>query len=588
MMPTIAVLPGDVVNRIAAGEVVERPASVVKELVENALDAGCARVSVDVEQAGRRLIRVTDDGSGMTVEEAALAFLRHATSKIRTEADLDTIQTMGFRGEALPSIAAVAKVRLITVASGSSAGTEIRLEGGAMVKQREAAAAPGTTVEVAELFYNTPARKKFLKSPATEFGHICQAVQRQALAFPAIHFRLTHNGSSVVDYPAVRSLRERTQQVSAAMLVEACVEVSEKAGDLQAEGLCCRPLETSMSRMPQDLYVNRRWVKNSTIAHAIAEGYGTYLAKGHHPRFILALWVDPRHVDVNVHPTKREVRFSDQERVHEWVRTCMQTAVRPAAAPSRISVASGWPAKADPPRAASRDSSVAAAYPLPGAVSRAEFPALLEEAAEPAQPYLPSVEQQEVRPMGQIANRYLLAQVGEEVQIVDQHTAHERVLFERLTEQFEAGTIASQQALLPQMVELSAGEAVSVRAHLNDLTPLGFEIEEFGHGTFVVRAMPALLDQGDPQALLRSLIEDWQDLSSTPSMKERCNALLATMACHSAVRAGRRLENSEMRRLLEDWRDAGFPSTCPHGRRIAMRLTIEELDRIFGRLGWTS
>ncbi len=587
MIPTITVLPGDVVNRIAAGEVVERPASVVKELVENAIDAGCARVSVDVEQAGRRLIRVTDDGSGMTPEEAALAFLRHATSKIRTEADLDTIQTMGFRGEALPSIAAVSKVRLVTIASGFAAGTEIRLEGGAMVKQREAATAPGTTIEVADLFYNTPARKKFLKSPVTEFGHICQAVQRQALAFPAIHFRLTHNGSSVADYPAVRSLRERGQQVYGTTLVDACVEVSEKAGDLQVEGLCCRPLETSVSRTPQDLYVNRRWVKNATIAHAISEGYGTYLAKGHQPRFVLALWVDPRHVDVNVHPTKREVRFSDQERVHEWVRTCIQAAVRPAAAPSRIAVASGWPSQADPPRAASGDSRAAAVYPLPGAVSGTEFPALLEEAAEPAQPYLPSVGQ-EVRPMGQIANRYLLAQVGEEVQIVDQHTAHERVLFERLAAQFEAGTIASQQALLPQMVELSAGEAVSVRAHLDDLTRLGFEIEEFGHGTFIVRAMPALLDQGDPQALLRSLVEDWQDWPSTPSMRERYNAVLATMACHSAVRAGRRLENSEMRRLLEDWRDAGFPSTCPHGRRIAMRLTIEELDRIFGRLGWTS
>jgi DNA mismatch repair protein MutL len=578
MTSRITVLPGDVANRIAAGEVVERPASVVKELVENAIDAGSTRVSVDVEQAGRRLIRVTDDGGGMAPEEAALAFHRHATSKIRTEADLFTIRTMGFRGEALPSITAVSKVRLVTVAAGAAVGTEIRMEGGSLVKQRETAAAPGTTVEVADLFYNTPARKKFLKSPATEFGHICQAVQRQALAFPAIHFRLSHDGNAVSDYPAVRSLRERVQQVYGETLVDACVEVDEKDGALHLEGFACRPLEATGSRTPQDLFVNRRWVKNSTIAHALSEGYGTYLAKGRHPRFVLALAVDPRHVDVNVHPTKREVRFSDQERVHEWIRSRIQAVVGPASAPSRMTAVSGW----TPPQGAA----IHAASPLPAAGTLNPSPSLVETAAEPAQPYLPSVDL-EVRPMGQIATRYLLAQIGDEVQIVDQHTAHERVLFERLTAQFDAGAIASQHALLPQMVELSAGEVVAVRAHLEDLRRLGFEVEEFGQGTVVVRAMPALVDQSDPQALLRSMVEDWEERASTPSVQERYNAVLATMACHSAVRAGRRLEQAEMRKLLEDWRDAGFPGTCPHGRRIAMRLTIEELDRIFGRLGWT-
>jgi len=566
MTSRITVLPGDVANRIAAGEVVERPASVVKELVENAIDAGCTRVAVDVEQAGTRLIRVTDDGSGMIADDTALAFHRHATSKIRTEADLQTIRTMGFRGEALPSIAAVSKVRLVTVAAGAAVGTEIRLDGGALVRQRESAAAPGTTIEVADLFYNTPARKKFLKSPATEFGHICQAVQRQALAFPAIHFQLSHNGSGVADYPAVQSLRERIQQVYGEELVNACVEVDEKGGELRLEGLCCRPLETTGSRAPQDLFVNGRWVKNSTIMHALYEGYGTYLAKGHHPRFVLALGVDPKRVDVNVHPTKREVRFSEQERVHTWVRVRVQAVVRPAAVPSRVAEIPGWMS--------------------PEGFARNPSTSLVETAAEPAQPYLPSVAL-EVRPMGQIADRYLLAQVGEELQIVDQHTAHERVLFERLAAQFKTDTIVSQHTLLPQTVELSAGEAVSVRAHLDDLRCLGFEVEEFGQGTFVVRAMPALVGRDDPRALLRSLVEDWEERASTSSAQERYNAVLATMACHSAVRAGRRLEHAEMRRLLEEWRDAGFPSTCPHGRRIAMRLTIEELDRIFGRLGWT-
>jgi DNA mismatch repair protein MutL len=588
MTPRIAVLPGDVINKIAAGEVVERPASVVKELVENAIDAGATRVSVDVEQAGQRSLRVTDDGQGMTPQEAALAFQRHATSKIRTEADLSTIQSMGFRGEALPSIAAVSKVRLVTVVAGSSMGTEIRLEAGASLAQRETAAAPGTTVEVTDLFYNTPARKKFLKSPATELGHVCQTVQRQALAFPEIHFRLTHNGHVVADYATVPTLRDRVQQVYGVQLVDACVDLQEEAGRFRLEGVCIRPLETALTKTPQDLFVNRRWVKNGTIVHALYEGYGTYLARGHQPRFVLSLWVDPRRVDVNVHPTKREVRFADPEQVHEWVRSRIQASVKPASIASRTTVAPAWspPQRSDYP-VATDGSPDRPGYPSPARDVLAGRHPRSEGVAELGQAYLPAVAQEEVRPLGQVANRYLVAQVGDEVQIVDQHTAHERVLFERLQRQLEAGQIASQRALLPKVVELSAAEAVSVRAHLEDLGRLGFEVEEFGQGSFVMRAMPALLGQGDPQALLLALVEDWDAWPSTPPLQERYNTVLASVACHSAVRAGRALEVPEMRRLLEDWREAGLPSTCPHGRRIAMRLTIEELDRIFGRLGWT-
>src|SRR2546425_1271678 len=396
-------------------------------------------------------------------------------------ADLSTIQSMGFRGEALPSIAAVSKVRLVTVAAGSSMGTEGRLEGGALLAQRETAAAPGTTVEVTDLFYNTPARKKFLKSPATEFGHVCQAVQRQALAFPKIHFRLTHNGYVVADYPAVPTLRDRVQQVYGAQLVDTCVDLQEEAGRLRLEGLCTRPLETAHTKTPQDLFVNCRWVKNAAIAHALYEGYGTYLARGHQPRFVLSLWVDPRQVDVNVHPTKREVRFSDQEQVHEWVRSRIQASVKPASVASRTTVVSAWspPQRRDQPVATdgSRDVPGYANSAPDVLAGRQPRPAGV---AELGQAYLPTVDQEEVRPLGQIANRYLVAQVGDELQIVDQHTAHERVLFERLQRQFEAGQITSQRTLLPQVVELSAAEAVSVRAHLEELGRLGFEVEEFG------------------------------------------------------------------------------------------------------------
>src|SRR3989441_7410942 len=340
-------------------------------------------------------------------------------------------------------------------------GTEVRLEGGALLAQRETAAAPGTTVEVMDLFYNTPARKKFLKSPATEFGHVCQAVQRQALAFPKIHFRLTHNGYVVADYPAVPTLRDRVQQVYGAKRVDPCVDLQEEAGPLRLEGLRTRPLETAPTKTPQDLFVNCRWVKNAAIVHALYEGYGTYLARGHQPRFVLSLWVDPRQVDVNVHPTKREVRFSDQEQVHEWVRSRIQASVKPASVASRETVVSSWalPGSSDRPVARDGTRDVPEYAGLASDV-RAERQQRLAGVAEPRQAYLPAVAPEEGRPLGQIASRDLVAQGGEEIQIVDQHTAHERVLFERLQRQFEAGQIASQPALLPQGVELSAAEAV--------------------------------------------------------------------------------------------------------------------------------
>ena len=577
MSSKIAVLSLEVANRIAAGEVVERPSSAVKELVENAIDAGAGRITVEVAEAGRRHIRVTDDGEGMSPADAARAFLRHATSKIRTDADLFTIRTLGFRGEALPSIAAVSRMRLVTAAPGASCGTEIRLEGGSIKDQREAPAPPGTMVEVADLFYNTPPRKKFLKSPATEFGHICQVVQRLALGFPKIHFRLLHNGASVLEFAPVRSGRERIQQIYGLSLVDGCVDITQEDDELRLEGVSSRPLESGLSRTPQEMLVNQRWVKCPSLAHAVYEAYGTYLAKGRHPRFVLHLTIDPRSLDMNVHPAKREVRFSNQDRLHEMVRRWIRDAVSAQTAVSIGTMVAEFSGPAAHPY------TTLTGPESPGSVSPGD------RAAEPMQPYLPAVDSG-VQPLGQIAERYLLAQVGGELQIVDQHTAHERVLFERLSAEFERGHIASQQALLPGRIELPASAAVVIRAHGSDLERLGFEVEDFGGGTFLLRAMPALLTQTgrlDPESLLRALVEDWESEVSTVSFKERYHAALASMACHSAVRSGRRMESAEIRQLLEDWREAGLPSTCPHGRRVAMRLTIEDLDRIFGRQGWT-
>jgi len=595
MNSKIVVLPADVANRIAAGEVVERPASAVKELVENAIDAGARRITVEIGEAGRRLIRVTDDGEGMTPADAAHAFLRHATSKIRTDGDLSSIRTLGFRGEALPSIAAVSRMRLVTVAAGAACGTEIRLEGGSIKEERDAAAAPGTTVEVADLFYNTPVRKKFLKSPATEFGHVCQVIQRQALGFPGIQFRLLHNGALVSEYSPVRSLRERIQQVYGLSLVDASVEVTEGDEDSRLDGLCSRPLKSGLSRAPQEILVNHRWVKCPSLAHAVYEAYGTYLAKGHHPQFILHLAIDPRVVDTNVHPMKREVRFSQQERLHDLVRRWVRAAISEQTADA-LTPKSGAGQGRTSARPMSDEHEADMTFGTfsigSGRFSREQDPrepaSGSDRVAEAVPAYLPALGT-EVRPLGQIADRYLLAQVGAELQIVDQHTAHERVLFERLCAQLGQGVVLSQQSLLPQTVELPASAAVVLRAHLEELTRLGFEVEDFGGDAFLVRAMPALLTQSgreESTSMLRALVEEWEEEASTGSSHDTYHAVLASIACHSAVRSGRRLELSEIRHLLEDWQGAGLPSTCPHGRRIAMRLTIEELDRIFGRQGW--
>ena len=596
MISKIAVLPLEVANRIAAGEVVERPSSAVKELVENAIDAGASRITVEVAEAGRRHIRVTDDGEGMTQADAARAFLRHATSKIRTDADLFAIRTLGFRGEALPSIAAVSRMRLVTTPPGVSCGTELRLEGGMIRGECEAPGPPGTMVEVADLFFNTPARKKFLKSPATEFGHICQVVQRLALGFPKIHFRLVHNGSSVVEFTPAHSARERIQQVYGLSLVDGCVDVAEADEELRLEGVSSRPLQSGSSRAPQEIFINQRWIKCPSLAHAVYEAYGTYLAKGQHPRFVLHLTMDPRGLDINVHPAKREVRFSNQERLHELIRRRLRDLIRPDTAHGirtlgyPLSGTATDPAPSLPGRTLEQtlgQTLCPGHEPVPAGPRTIPFAE--ERVAEATQPYLPAVDSV-VQPLGQIAERYLLAQVGRELHVIDQHTAHERVLFERLLVEFGQGNIPSQQSLLPLRIEVPASAAVVMRAHASELECLGFEVDDFGGGTFFLRAMPALLTQAprtDPESLLRAVLEDWEGELSTGSLQERYRAALASMACHSAVRSGRRMESPEIQRLLEDWREAGLPSTCPHGRRIAMRLTIEDLDRIFGRHGWT-
>ena len=585
----IHVLAPEVVSRIAAGEVVERPAAVVKELIDNSLDAGSRRIFVEVTEGGRTLIRVSDDGEGMDRGDARLAFQRHATSKLQSDSDLVGIRTLGFRGEALPSIAAVSKVRMLTAQRHDPAGTELVLTGGTVTRIEDAAVAPGTQIEVMDLFFNTPARKKYLKAIATEFAHISQVVQQAALCWPGVAFTLRHNGQAVCEYPAVASKRDRLFQIYGNALVTILLDVAGERPGYRLQGFTIMPDRTRSSRTPQELFVNGRPVKSAAVAHAVYDGYAPSLAKGRHPAFVLFLDVDPHRVDVNVHPTKREVRFADQEVIHQLVRQGIRDALggngrvgSPSAPTERsvppscgVSIAASLTVNASE-RSHDQSADVVAALPF--------------SAHEPTASYCLSADAHQFPPdiiaLGQISRTFLVAQVGAELHVVDQHTAHERVLFERLWRSWMHERVAIQPLLLPEPFELPPDRATLLTEHLDHLGKLGLEVEPFGSDAFVIRGVPAQLGLLDSAGLIDDILDDLTQwgTSRSSSMEQRLRPLAASLACHGAVRAGRAMKLDEIKQLLCDWVEEGLPMTCPHGRRVALRLPPEELAKIFGRV----
>jgi DNA mismatch repair protein MutL len=597
----IHILTEDVVSRIAAGEVIERPAAVVKELLENSLDAGGRSIIVEVEDGGLGLIRITDDGEGMSPEDAPRAFERHATSKLRSDQDLWSIRTMGFRGEALPSIASVSHVRVATTLRSSDVGIEFRVRGGKIGKILDAPPVTGTSVEVAELFYNQPARKKFLKSIPTEFSHISRVVQQAALAWPSVHFRLMHNGTEIVNYPAVPSEKDRVGQVYRRLFVDQCLMVQAVLPTARISGYALDPVHAKSSRIPQELFLNRRPVRNAAVFHAIAEGYGALLSKGRHPLFVLFLDVDPDRVDVNVHPTKRDVRFAEPEAVHQLVRrairqamgTTEQSLIVPESSMKREGPVRGpwWtPGSGFSQEQQTRSTAGVEGVPVsiatdspPDAPSRSG--AQLAFVSETAEPYV-RVPSGEVIALGQLNRTFLVVQTGGDLAVIDQHTAHERVLFERLYRAWTVRGIQSQPLLLPESIELSAPHAALLHRYQDELENLGLWLEPFGASTVLIRAVPTGLGKIDPDALLQDLLDDLTQWDHASALESKVRAVLASLACHGAVRAGRQMELPEIKALVEDWRAEGEMSTCPHGRRTSFRLSIEDLEKRFGRAGW--
>jgi DNA mismatch repair protein MutL len=595
----IHVLPDDVVSRIAAGEVVERPAAVVKELLENSLDAGGLHISIDVKEGGLTLIRVADDGEGINRADLPRAFERHATSKLRSDRDLASVTTMGFRGEALPSIASVSHVLVTTATRQDTVGSQLTLIAGAGGAIMDAPPVPGTRIDVSNLFFNQPARKKFLKSTTTEFSHISHAVQLASLAWPSVHFRLTHNGQEILNYPAVTTDRDRILQVYRQAFLDRTIELRGRTAGLSIRGVMVDPIHARASRTPQELFVNRRPIRNATVFHAVIDGYGSFLPKGHHPTFVLFLDIEPNRIDVNVHPTKKEVRFAETEGLHQLVRQSVRHALGGSERKFVLGLsqqASEFVPTVERQPASFGSSRPSASISARGQDSRIDardevsFPAIVEGsqlplAAEAAAAYR-LAEKPEVVPFGQILRTYLVAQVGEELQVIDQHTAHERVLFQRLWRGWQNRDIPSQPLLIPEPIELSAVQSALLLKRADDLEKLGLLIEPFGPMAVAIRGVPVGLGKVDAGVLVQDLLNDLTEWDSASSLEMRVQPVLASLACHGAVRAGRALALPEIQQLIHDWVQEGLIMTCPHGRRTAFRLSTDELAKLFGRVGW--
>jgi DNA mismatch repair protein MutL len=604
MQDKINILPDHVVNKIAAGEVVDRPASVVKELIENSIDAGASEIFIDIEQAGRRLIRITDNGSGMSKKDAQTAFQRHATSKITTDADLEAIRTMGFRGEALSSIAAVSKVRMVTAMQGTATGVLIDIEGDAIKVITDAAAPQGTSIEISHLFYNTPARLKFLKSAATEFSHIVSTVSRQAMAHPVIRFRLTHNKKPVIDLPSSMSAKERTFQLYGSEIVENLMDFDGNRDGIRIHGLIGRPSYTRAERTYQDFYVNRRAVKNPSLTHALYSAYHGLLMRDRHPVVFIFIEIDPALVDVNVHPAKAEVRFRNQSQIHDLVRDVIREGLRTQGMHSAGAEVTTCGTHSEGVREALADYLKNQTIKEDGSETGKPSPFFgrrkndigtaplsydhdssvqLENYAEPQTHPLGSPEGY-LYPLAQVHDSFIIAQSKEGMAIIDQHAAHERVLFEKLQDQLNNRNISVQTLLIPDQAELGPAQSILLAEYLPEFNRLGFVIEEFGAGTFMIKAVPSLLVGADYRKLVLDVLDEVNIIGKSRKMDEFRDKILSVMACHPAIKVHRHLDQKEMQILINDLFRCRMPHTCPHGRPTIIRLPLNDIMKMFKRM----
>ena len=586
LMPPIRPLSPELVNQIAAGEVIERPASVVKELAENSLDAGARRIDIEVEQGGMRLIRVRDDGAGIAADELPLALAPHATSKIASFDDLTRVASMGFRGEALASIASVSRMSIASRRAADAQGA--RIENGTT---RPAAHPVGTSIEVRDLFHAVPARRKFLRSDRTEFGHIDELVRSLALARPEVEFRLVHNGRPIrMLKPAADEAAQlqRAGELLGDAFAQACLRIDHAAAGLALRGWIGLPTASRAQADQQYFHVNGRLVRDKSVAHAVRQAYEDVLYHGRHPAFVLFLELDPAGVDVNVHPAKHEVRFRDARLVHDFLYHALHDAV----AHTRAGESAATPA----PAAAG---SAGAGYP---AVPFRQFGLGVREA--PADPYaallgrrdastmaeplrMPEPEAGEAPPLGyalaQLAGIYILAENAQGLVLVDMHAAHERVTYEKLKAARDANQVRSQHLLVPEAIAVSEREAAAAEEYAEILAAYGMELDRSGPRQVTARRIPALLDGADAAQLARDVLAELAEHGNSRKLEELQNELLSTMACHGSVRAHRRLTIPEMNALLREMEATERSGQCNHGRPTWTQLSVAELDKLFLR-----
>jgi DNA mismatch repair protein MutL len=661
-MSKIHVLPDSLANKIAAGEVVERPASIVKELIENSIDAGARRIEVAVESGGRRLIRVSDDGEGMSRDDAILAFERHATSKIKTAEDLEAIMTLGFRGEALASITSVAKVRLRTQREGEVAGTEVEISGGRLLNVRDIAFSRGAEFEIRDLFFNVPARRKFLKTEATESYHVANLMTHYALANPQLSFTLTNNNRESLRVAPAADLRERAYQIFGGEFIGDLIEVLAESGEMRARGFVSSPSATRTNRDSQYFFINGRYVRDKIIGKALSEAYRAMIPAGVYPSAMLFVELPPHEVDVNVHPAKTEVRFMRGTIVHDLIRDAVRAAIgsakagatsfvekkiepvasAPAASPwaddpfrekqpsvSREELRSAFRLQQPPPARPQpqqqkidlgfgaqpepeRFGAASGVEPSPG-VSAAPTPSALAEetelgdsaGAEPARygnrigclgtrgadsagSQLKTAQNltlvaDEINPIGQLHNSFIIAADRAGLLLIDQHVAHERILFEQHWRALRGKRVEVQRMLIPDTIDLTPAQASAFDQLLPELEENGFELGRLSGRTVAIRAVPGMLTPGAAQSLLAELLDAIEEDRKGLSLDELRAEIAAGLACRAAIKINMELAPEKMRWLIDELLKMENPATCPHGRPIILRITAREIERGFQR-----
>lgn len=601
----IKILDESLCNQIAAGEVVERPASVVKELVENSLDAGASEIIVALEAGGRKLIRVSDNGCGMNRQDTFLSLERHATSKIRQAEDLFALSTLGFRGEALASIASVSRFRMRSCASDDGLGQEIFVEGGKVRKATDVGMARGTQVEARNLFFNLPARRKFLRKEQTELGHCADVVTKQALAHPEVCFKLLHNEREMLDLRREKGLPERVAALLGRSLLRDMLplDIQDEASSLRLHGLVGQPSLNRSASSHIYTFINGRYIRDRVVQHAIMDGYRHLLMKGRFPVAVLFIELPANRVDVNVHPTKHEVRFRDQSQVHDFIAETLRHHLKPAgwvvaqtetppgeksgmspAQPDESEVFEQQPLIREPvavfernvPESphTSRPASDAAVSPPVRQVDEAAA----DSVSQPAERFFSGL-----RYLGQYHNSYLLCQDGDDLLLIDQHAAHERIGFEQLRAGFLAGHIEQQTLLFPEMIELDYRSGEALAGRLEEVGRLGFDVEHFGGRSYAIKAVPQLLANTDVKKLITDIALDLDQTGSSAALEEKLDDVLILMACHGVIRANQALEVREARALLEKLDLVDFKANCPHGRPIMQRMRLVEIERMFRR-----